>query len=108
MTIKYKDTTIKTIGISVLVDYIEPDPYAKESDKKRFFFNYSIHKETITIKEIHFRGGMVIAPPRMKETMEDIKAKFAIFKDNGSGTIEEFLSFMVSQERNEKIEKLGI
>lgn len=105
MTIKYKKTVIYVTGTSILVDYIETDT---ESDEKRFFFSYRAKKQDSNVEEIAFTAGMVCAPKRMKTTMEDIKAKFAIFKDNGSGTIEDFLSFMVSQERNEKIEKLGI
>jgi hypothetical protein len=108
MIIKYKNTVIEVTGPSILVDYIEPDPDAKESDKKRFFFSYRASKQDSSVEEIAFRAGMDWAPQRMKTTMEDIKVKFEIFKENGGGTIEDFLSFMVSQERNEKLEKIGI
>lgn len=94
-------------GASILVDYIEPDPDWKPGDKFRFFFSYRANQNGI-VEEISFKVGMNFAPQRMKLTMEDIKVKFIGFNENGGGNIKDFLSFMVAEERNEKIEKLGI
>ena len=111
MKIKYKNTRISnTPANSVCVEYTAPDP---DNKQRRFFFSYRAHKNGVIDKSgivevLFFKAGMDWAPQRMKVTMEDLKSKFAIFKENGSGTIEDFLSFILAQERNEKLEKLGI
>jgi hypothetical protein len=117
MKIKYKDTEIyNTIDRqSICVQYLYDDPDQKEDkrEQNKFYFNYSIHQEkssseTYDMVELHFKAGMVIASQRMKETMEELKIMFNIFKENGSGKIEDFMRFIASEERNEKLKQLGI
>lgn len=48
------------------------------------------------------------APQRMKVTMEDLKSKFESFQEVGGGTIEDYFSFLLSFERDEKLNQLGI
>jgi hypothetical protein len=109
MKIKYKDTTISITkgaggGGSIGVVYHKEDPDNK--DQNKFFFNYTNSK--LNISQLHFKGGMVISPQRMKDTMEDLNVKFKEFQDNGGGTIEDFLNLLTSYERNEKLKQLGI
>ena len=118
MKIKYKDTEIyitSTARNSVCVEYLYDDPDQKEDKIKqnKFYFNFSmVHDPTWhrtgEMDRLHFKAGMDWAPPRMKVTMEELKIMFNIFKENGSGGIDDFLSFIVSEERNNKLKQIGI
>ena len=102
MKIKYKNTYI-SIGreTSLCVDYIDKE------DKNKFFFYY-INFENKKVKQLAFKAGMEWAPKRMKVTMEDLKSKFESFQELGGGTIEDYFSFLLSFERDEKLNQLGI
>jgi hypothetical protein len=111
MLIKYKDTSISiSSGISICVLYHNEDPDPKYKKDNKFFFNYKTDKllECNILNGLNFKAGMAFAPPRMKETMEDLRTKFKEFQDNGGGTIEDFLNLLTSYERNEKLKQLGI
>jgi len=112
MKIKYKDTEIyRGYGNALCVEYLYDDPDHNPPKRKqnKFFFNFSmVHHRTDKIDRLHFKAGMDWAPQRMKVTMEDLKVKFKEFKDNGGGTIEDFLNLLTSYERNEKLNQLGI
>ena len=102
MKIKYKNFHISiSRENSLCVDYIDKE------DKNKFFFYY-INLENKKVKQLFFKGGMVIAPQRMKDTMEDLKSKFESFQEVGGGTIEDYFLFLLSFERDEKLNQLGI
>lgn len=116
MKIKYKDTEIyRGSGNALCVEYLYDDPDHNPPQRKqnKFFFNFSmVHNPTYNrtgeVDRIHFKAGMDWAPKRMKVTMEELKTMFNIFKENGGGTIEDFLNLLTSYERNEKLKQLGI
>jgi hypothetical protein len=116
MKIKYKDTEIyRGSGNALCVEYLydDPDHNPPQRKKNKFFFNFSMvhnpsYNRTSEVDRIHFKAGMDWAPQRMKVTMEELKTMFNIFKENGGGTIDDFLSFILSEERKEKLKQLGI
>lgn len=117
MKIKYKDTEIYRgdPGNSVCVEYLYDDPNHQPPKRKqnKFYFNFSMihdltYNRTDKMDRLHFKAGMDWAPQRMKVTMEELKSMFNIFKENGSGSIDDFLSFIVSEERNNKLKQIGI
>ena len=112
MKIKYKDTDIYRgdPGNSVCVEYLydDSDHQPPQRKKNKFYFNFSMRHDNDIMDRLHFKAGMDWAPQRMKVTMEELKSMFNIFKENGSGSIDDFLSFIVSEERNNKLKQIGI
>lgn len=108
MKIKYKNFYISiSRETSLCVEYIEKE------DKNKFFFYYTnftiFHNiENKKVKQLFFKAGMEWAPQRMKDTMEDLKSKFESFQELGGGTIEDYFLFLLSFERDEKLNQLGI
>ena len=110
MRIRYKETYIQLNGFSIGVHYDET-----KDEKNKFYFYYLTEdgsNANITSKVINltFKVAMDFktTPGKMKDTMEDLKLKFEEFNELGGGNIIEFLSYLKSYERDEKLNQLGI
>lgn len=110
MKIKYKNIYLSiSREFALCVDYINNSFSEIEESKNRFFFYYNWHLEhqkDKRVKQLGFKAGMEWSPQRMKDTMEDIKSKFELFQEVGGGEIEDFFSFLLSFERDEKLNNL--
>lgn len=120
MKISWKDVIIEHKEGSTIGVYYTHDEIIKGASKNKFFFSFMISDAlsgaksnpsnwfTNNVTGLYFKGGMVVAPDRMKKTMEELKSLFELFQKSGGGSINDYFSFLKASERADKLNELGI